>query len=100
MWCTFGNNWLPKQVLYSKLVQGKCLQFKTRKRNKDYLEGTLKEVNIDVDTWENLASDRNQWRNLIASGDNNIETKYVVYCQLKHAAKCIEDFQKQDQSNP
>jgi hypothetical protein len=47
---------LPKQVLYSQLVQGKHAQGDQKKRFKDNIKANLKKCHIDLKSWEATAT--------------------------------------------
>jgi len=47
---------IPKQVFYGQLSAGGQL-----KHYKDHLKASLKVCEIDSDTWEVVATDRNMW---------------------------------------
>ena len=59
---------LPKQILYWELWYGKRSVGGQKKRYKDSLKSTLKELSINTDTWENKAQDRTTWRKTIHVG--------------------------------
>ena len=50
-----------------------------KKRFKDSLKASLKQLNIAPDTWESLATDRTKWRNAVTTGahlaENTRKTK-------------------------
>ena len=50
--------WILKVLLYGELAQGMCRVDPPKLRFKDNLKITLKSLDILVETWENLASDR------------------------------------------
>ena len=47
-----GDGRLPKQLFYVEPTRGKKPQHKPWKRFKDVLKSNLKELEIDVDSWE------------------------------------------------
>ena len=59
---------IPKKLLYGELSQGARKVGEQRKRFKDSLKAYLKDFNIDITTWENVASDRPVWRSMIHKG--------------------------------
>ncbi|KAJ3582703.1 hypothetical protein NHX12_000331 [Muraenolepis orangiensis] len=59
---------LPKQVLYSQLVKGKRAPGGQKKRYKDNIKTNLKKCHIDLKAWEDMATDRATWRNLVREG--------------------------------
>ena len=56
-----GDGRLPKELFYGELTRGKRPQHKPRKRFKDVLKSNLKELEIDVDSWEALTKNRESW---------------------------------------
>ncbi len=59
---------LPKQVLYSQLVEGKRAPGGQKKRYKDNIKTNLKKCHIDLKAWEDMATDRPTWGNLVREG--------------------------------
>ena len=59
---------IPKQLFYGELQHGERKAGGQRKRYKDNLKVYLKDFKIDVETWENSASDRSNWRCLMNKG--------------------------------
>ena len=59
---------ISKQLFYGELQHGERKAGGQRKRYKDNLKVYLKDFEIDVETWENSASDRSNWRGLINKG--------------------------------
>ncbi|KAJ3586058.1 hypothetical protein NHX12_012459 [Muraenolepis orangiensis] len=59
---------LPKQVLYSQLVKGKRAPGGQEKSYKDKIKTNLKKCHIDLKAWEDMATDRATWRNLVREG--------------------------------
>ena len=64
---------LPKKVLYGELQEGKRSQGGQKKRYKDTLKASLKDFNIPIESWEQAAQDRIQWRCLINKGASQFE---------------------------
>ena len=60
---------LPKRLLYSKLLLGKCPVGRPKMQLKVSLKMSLKDLEIPVKTWERLASDWVRWQGQI-SGDS------------------------------
>ena len=56
---------LPRQLLYSKLHDGKRNQGWTRSRFKDIVKRNLEQKNILVGTWRQREKDSSTWRYLI-----------------------------------
>ncbi|KAL7376495.1 hypothetical protein ABVT39_009175 [Epinephelus coioides] len=59
---------LPKQVLYSQLVQGKRAPGGQKKRYKDNIKANLKKCHMGLKTWEATARNRAAWRQLVRDG--------------------------------
>ena len=78
---------LPKQLLYGELCQGKCSVGGQKKRFKDCLKVSLKDLNINLNTWESLAMDRPTWRSKITTGARSAEEKRTAEAQRKRTAR-------------
>ncbi|KAK0142398.1 Craniofacial development protein 2 [Merluccius polli] len=59
---------LPKQVLYSQLVQGKRAPGGQKRRYKDNIKDNLKKCHICLKTWEATARNRAAWRQAVQDG--------------------------------
>ncbi|XP_076029807.1 uncharacterized protein LOC143018334 [Oratosquilla oratoria] len=64
---------LPKKILFSKLNTGDRLRGRPMLRFKDQLKKSLKEANIDPNTFEASTNDRNEWSNKIKVGTGLFE---------------------------
>ena len=78
---------LPKRMLYGELVAGKRNVDRPRKRYKDSLKASLKELSINTTTWENQASNRSAWRTSITKGANTAEAKRIKEAKEKREAR-------------
>ena len=78
-----GDERLPKRLLYGELVEGKRSAGGQRKRYKDRLKVSLNKFSIDTDTWEDAATDRPEWRSLIAEGAINFEQQRLTGAEEK-----------------
>ncbi len=76
---------IAKQLLYGELCHGSRNVGGQRKRYKDSLTAHLKDLNIDVATWETAASDRPAWRNLIHKSAIHAENERSNAAKNKHA---------------
>lgn len=56
------ENRLPQQIAFPELKEGKRLQQKPKKHWGDTVKDDLKYLNIDIQSWRNLAENRNEWR--------------------------------------
>ena len=78
---------IPKQLMYGELNKGKCLVGGQKKRFKDSLKVSLKNLNMDINSWEILAQDCSTWRSSITSGARTAEKHQVAEVQKKRAAR-------------
>ena len=76
---------LPKKVLYGELQEGKRSQDGQKKRYKDTLKVSLKDLNIPTESWEQAAQDRTKWRCLINKGASQLKQTESV--KLKGSVK-------------
>ena len=63
-----GEHRIPKQVLYGELKYGQRKRGAQYKRYKDLCQSTLKDYQIDLQSWRTLASDRSKWRSEVRKG--------------------------------
>ena len=76
---------LPKKVFYGELQEGKRSQGGQKKRYKDTLKASLKDLNTPTESWEQAAQDRTTWRCLINKGASQFEEREFV--KLKGSVK-------------
>ena len=81
------DNRLPKRIFYGELATGKRTTGGQYKRYKDTLKASLKNFNIDPDTWENLASIRTTWRSEIRRGATQYENTRIKKAEDKRAER-------------
>ncbi|KAG7163053.1 hypothetical protein Hamer_G002114 [Homarus americanus] len=65
---------LPRQILYGKLSHGNCSAGGQKKRYKDLSKTLFKFCNIQLNSQEQLASDRSLWRSTSHRGAETLET--------------------------
>ena len=86
-WCghvvRMDDTRLPKQLFYGEIADGKRPARKPKLRYKDCLKTTLKKCNIDANTWESMAADRDRWRKEVHIGSNKFESDRKQYERLK-----------------
>ena len=75
---------IPKQLLYGELAEGKRKVGGQKLRYKDVQKRHLKSMNIDVNSWEQLAADRNSWRHSLHTGREAVQSKIVAASDLQH----------------
>ena len=81
------DNRIPKQLLYCQLREGKRSRGRPKKRFLDSLKASLKDFDIDTDTWESRAEDRPTWRSLIRSGAKSFESNRAGEAKRKRAVR-------------
>ena len=52
---------LPKKILYGEIRDGKRSHGDRKKRYKETLKASLKDFNIQTESWEQIAQDRTKW---------------------------------------
>uniref|UniRef100_H3AWJ4 C2H2-type domain-containing protein n=1 Tax=Latimeria chalumnae TaxID=7897 RepID=H3AWJ4_LATCH len=78
---------LPKKAFYSELKLGKRSRGGQFKRSKDCLKANLKNCDISVDTWEQDACDREQWRKMIHNDAAKFEANHILQAKQKRAQR-------------
>jgi transcription termination factor 2 len=82
-----SNSRLPKMLLFGELKHGARSRGGQKKRYKDTLKANMKEVSIDYNRWEALASDRSRWRSCIAHATTSYEANRINDAKRKRAAR-------------
>ena len=72
------NERLPKKFFYGELQEGKRSQGGQKKRYKDTLKASLKDLDIPVGSLEQTAQERSKWRGLINKGAALYEKREYV----------------------
>ena len=78
---------LPKKVFYGELLHGKRSVGGQKKRYKDTLKASLKNCDIDPDSWETVATDRSTWRSSVHAGVASFEKKRRSDATVKRATR-------------
>ena len=81
--CRMPDHRIPKQLLYGELLQGKRTAGGQKKRFKDSLKASLKDFNMNTDSWELLAQDRPNWRRQIYAGAQTAENLRAAAAERK-----------------
>ena len=74
---------MPDERLQKKVQEGKRSQGGQKKRYKDTLKASLKDFNIPIESWEQVAQDRTKWRRLINKGASQFEAKRICEAERK-----------------
>ena len=78
---------LPKRFLYGELQTGVRCHGDQKKRFKDTLKASMKDIGVDHNSWETLAQDRSAWRNAIHKGAAAYEQQRIETAKTKRAAR-------------
>ena len=78
---------IPKDLLYGELVEGERPKGRPLLRYSDVCKRDLKALDIDVDSWETLASDRVSWKRTLKSQLPIGEAKWKEKCAEKRARR-------------
>ena len=81
------DNRLPKRIFYGELATRKRTTGGQYKRYKDTLKASLKNFNINPNTWENLAAIRTAWRSEIRRGAAQHENIRIKKAEDKRAER-------------
>ena len=84
MWCAWtGDGRIPKDLLYCELAQGKRPTGRPQLPYKDVCKRGLKAMNIDLTTWEAVASDRTAWKQTVKKGLSSFEHSLTQQAKVK-----------------
>ena len=86
-----GDERIPKKLLYCQLSEGKRSVGRQKRRYKDSLKESLKDLSIDPSTWEKKASDRTTWRRLNNQGSKTYEKSRIDEAKKKRAQRKSRD---------
>lgn len=78
---------LPRSVLYGELLDGQRQRGGQKLRYKDVIKRHLKRIDCDVDTWEEKARDRVEWRGIVKEGFGKVESKQQREYELKRQSR-------------
>lgn len=78
---------LPKGLFYGELQQGKRSQGGQKKCFKDTLKASLRAFDINLDSWEESALDRDKWCTAVEKGDKLWEARTAGAVQKRQARK-------------
>lgn len=74
---------IPKQLFYGELSQGKRTAGGQKKRDKDCLKTSLKDFDINPQSWESRAAERSAWHCAISQGALKAEEQRVTHALQK-----------------
>ena len=78
---------LPKLILYGELQAGKRSHVDQKKRYKDTLKASLKDLSIPTESWEQIAQNRTKWRGHVRRGAGEYEAKRISEAEQKRAQR-------------
>ena len=76
---------ISKYILYGELALGRRTTGRPQLRYKDVCIRDMKAVDIDIMSWEGLASDRTEWRSALKQNLETVEEKRMVAAADKRA---------------
>ena len=74
---------IPKDLLYGELVQGNHLRGRPQQRYKEICKRDLKALEMDLNRWETLTSERSAWRQAVHRGLSQFEETLVQQAEAK-----------------
>ena len=74
---------VPKDLLYGEMAQGKCPTGRPQLRYKDVCKRNFKAMDINLTTWEAVASDRTAWRQTVQKGLSSFEQSLTQQTEPK-----------------
>ncbi|VDL94189.1 unnamed protein product [Schistocephalus solidus] len=78
---------LPKRLFYGVVATGSRRQGGQKRRYKDTLKKSLRQLQINSATWEDLAQDRPAWRRSVKTGSAIYEANRIAAAKAKIAAR-------------
>ncbi|KAI8515730.1 hypothetical protein Bbelb_065430 [Branchiostoma belcheri] len=66
--CRMPDGRIPKDLLYCELASGTRARGRPHLRFKDVVKRDMKDMDIDINTWETLTSSRTLWRQVVKKG--------------------------------
>ncbi|CAH8655292.1 unnamed protein product [Dicrocoelium dendriticum] len=78
---------IPKQLLYGQLIAGGRNAGKPKLRYQDNIKVSLSRLSIDLNIWEELATNRRTWRDLITCTVAQSQERQMVHREIKRAAR-------------
>ena len=78
---------LPREILYGELRDGACRVGRPQLQFKDDCKRDMKGAQINADTWEALAKDRDTWRHKVKEGVHSAEQTARNQMASKGAAR-------------
>ncbi|VDL89909.1 unnamed protein product [Schistocephalus solidus] len=81
------NERLPKQLLYGDVAMGSYRQEGQVRSYKDTLKTSLKQLQINPATWEDLTQNRPAWRKTVNTGAEICEANKITAAKTKRAAR-------------
>ena len=78
---------ISKYILYGELALGRRTTGRPQLRYKDVCIRDMKAVDIDIMSWEGLASDRTEWRSALKQNLETVEEKRMVAAADKRARR-------------
>jgi len=78
---------IPKDILFGDLASGKRAIGRPRLRYKDVCKRDMKALDIDIESWEDIAANRARWRSTVNSHLTAGEAKLRVEAEVKRTRR-------------
>ncbi|VDM04787.1 unnamed protein product [Schistocephalus solidus] len=78
---------LPRRLSYGDVATGACQQADQKQRYKDTLKKSLKQLQINPATWEEIAQDRPERRRSVKTGSTIYEVNRIAAAKAKRAVR-------------
>jgi len=82
-----GDGRIPKDVLYGELDQGQRGIGRPHLRYKDVCKRDMKALSINIDSWETVANNRTEWRNMLRRQLRSGEERMAAEAAEKRARR-------------
>ena len=77
----------PREILYGELREGVRREGRPLLRYKDVIKRDLRSAQIDTSAWEDIAKDRESWRQSVKAGVSKAEANARVQATCKRVAR-------------
>ena len=85
--CHMEDGQIPKDILYGKLTSGQRSTGHPQLRYKDACKRDMKALNININSWEDLAANCTSWRSMLHKQLQSGEKKLTAAAAEKQAYK-------------
>ena len=82
-----ADGWIPKDLLYEELVQGKHHRGRPQLRYKDICKWDLKALGLDLNRWETLTSEHSAWGQAVHHDHSHFEETLVQQAKARRLSR-------------